>query len=202
MQRYIEQLIEDIHKATWNLKPPHKLWEESGADPDDELELEDISYVEQYIEGETQAIGKITGIEPEQLPPAEKLTTEQRALLTIELEKLLQNYNFILDFPENYPAHLRYSFIRDFWNEEHVPLSFGQSHIEFCGYEEENCPFPGYCDTCKEIAEQMKFDEKSGDNADLDFDVEKLLPSPEDLENFFRREKEDSPEPDDGDVFH
>ena len=52
MQRYIEQLIDDIHKATWDLKPPHPMWEESGADPDNELELEDLSYVEQYLEGD------------------------------------------------------------------------------------------------------------------------------------------------------
>ena len=199
MQRYIEQLIEDIHKSTWNLKPPHKLWEESEADPDDELELEDMSYVEQYIEGEAQAIGKITGIEPEQLPPAEKLTSEQQALLTTELEKLLLNYHFVLDFPESYPAHLRYSFILDFWNEEHVPLSFGENHIEFCDYEEENCPFPGYCNTCKEIAEQMEFDKRHGVKADFDIDLENLLPSPEEIEEFFRG-KEDSPEPDDGDI--
>lgn len=198
MKRYIEQLIEDIHKATWNLKPPHKLWEDSEADPDDELELEDMSYVEQYIEGEKQAIGKITGIEPELLPPAVKLTKEQQALLATELEKLLQNFHFALEFSEKYPAHLRYSFIRKFWEEKHVPLSFGTTHIEFCDYLVENCPFPGYCTTCKEIDDQMKFDEEHGVKTDLDFDLEDILPSPEDLEDFFRRKK-DSPDPGGGD---
>ncbi len=194
MKRYIEQLIEDIHKSTWNLKPPSKLWGESEADPDNERELEDMSYVEKYIYGEQQAIGKITGIEPEQIPPTEILTTEQQSQLAIELEKLLQNYHFVLDFPEKYPAHLRYRFIRDFWNEEHVPLSFGENHIEFCNYEEANCPFPGYCDTCKEIAEQIKFDEIHGVKADLDFDLENLLPSQEELDEFFRRQN-DPPNP-------
>lgn len=33
MKRYIEQLIDDLHKATWKMKPPHEMWEESGADP-------------------------------------------------------------------------------------------------------------------------------------------------------------------------
>ncbi|HKJ42972.1 MAG TPA: hypothetical protein VKA27_12840, partial [Sunxiuqinia sp.] len=136
MQHYISQLIDDIRQAIWNLRPPHELWEESKADPDDELELEDMSFVEQYIEGEKQPIADITGIAPEQLPPPEKLTAEQQGLLASELEKLLQYFHFVLDFPEKFPPHLRYSFILDFWNEEHVPLSFGENHIEFCDYEE------------------------------------------------------------------
>ncbi len=46
MQRYIEQLISDIRSATHNSQPPNEIWMESGANPDNELELEDMSYVE------------------------------------------------------------------------------------------------------------------------------------------------------------
>ncbi len=60
MQNYIEQRIDDIQAVSWNLKSPRKLWKESNADPGTELELEDISYVEQYIEGERQPISQIT----------------------------------------------------------------------------------------------------------------------------------------------
>lgn len=172
MQRYIEQLIEDIHKATWNMKPPHELWEESEADPDDELELEDMSYLEKYIYGDEVPISVITEIHHEQLPPAEKLTQELQALLAVELEKLLQYFHFHLDFPDDYPSHLRYAFIRKFWEEKHVALSFGENHIEFCDYEEEHCPFPGYCNTCKEVAGQMKFDEEQARRASQPDDEE------------------------------
>ena len=127
MQNYIKQLIEDIHNASLNLNPPHKFREVSNADPDDELEFDDISYVEQYIEGEKQSIAEITGIDPEQLPPKEKLTKKQQALLACELEKLLQFFHFALDFPEKFPAHQRYTFIRDFWNEEHVTLIYSNN---------------------------------------------------------------------------
>lgn len=159
MQHYIQQLLEDIRKATWNIKPPRDLWE--YADPDNEVELEDMSYVEKYLYGDEEEISTITGIDSAMLPPAEKLTVEQQSLLTIELENLLQLFHFYLDFPHNYPRHLRYPFIRNIWDEKHVALSFGENHIEFCDYEEDNCPFPGYCTTCKELAEQMKFDEES-----------------------------------------
>lgn len=174
MQRYIEQLIEDIHKASWNTRAPHEIWELSEADPDDEIDTEDLSYVEQCIYGEEIPISEITGIEAITLPPPEKLNDEQQTLLVVELEKLLLNYHFHLDFPTNYPLHLRYPFIRDLWSESHVPLSIGENHIEFCSYEEESCPFPGYCKTCEEVAFEMENGAKCPENNI--FDPDELLP--------------------------
>ncbi len=169
MQNYINQLIEDIRSASWNTRPPHEIWED--ADPEYEVELEDMSYVEKYVYGEKKSVSEITGIDATELPPPEQLTEEQRAVLADELEKLLVNYSFVLDFPEAFPAHFRYPFIRDFWSESHVALSFGTNHIEFCDFDEDNCPFPDYCNTCKEIAEQMKHDAKYN-NPDNNFDID------------------------------
>ncbi len=188
MQRYIEQLIEDLREATWKVRPPHELWEESGADPDDELELEDMSYIEKIMYGEAEPISEITGIDIKQLPQADKLTQQEQSILATELEKLLQYFYFYLDFPENYPAHLRYPFILKIWAEEHVALSFGENHIEFCDMDEEFCPFPGYCNTCNEVAEQMKFDEEQCSKVDFDIDVNNFLPSPEEIENFMKQQ--------------
>lgn len=187
MKRYIEQLIADIHQASWNLKPPHKLWMESGANPTDEVELEDMSFIEEYIEGEQLPIAEITGIAQEQLPPPEKLNKQQQTLLAEKLEKLLEVFHFKLDFPESFPANLRYPFIWDFWSESHVPLSFGENHIEFCDYEEEHCPFPGYCNTCQEVAAEKKNDEQTGASAtDWHFEVDDLLISNEELKEWMR----------------
>ncbi len=158
MKRYIEQLIVDIHQATWQIRPPREIWDH--ADTNSELEIEDMEYVEKYMYGDKEPISSITGIRTELLPVPDKLTQEQQALLAVELEKLLQHFNFYLDFPVNYPSNMRYPFIRSFWEQEEVALSFGENHIEFCSYEEEHCPFPGYCNTCKEIARQMEFDNK------------------------------------------
>ena len=186
MNHYLSQLIDDIRKASWNLRPPHDLWVTSEANPDNELELEDMAYVEQYIYGEEEPIGEITGIDQGLLPFPEELTEQEQALLATELEKLLEVFHFILDFPETFPMHLRYPFIRDFWEESHVVLSFGENHIEFCDYTENYCAFPGYCTSCAEIEAQLKFDEASGksaDNFDLAFD--KLLPTPEEVASLF-----------------
>lgn len=173
MQEYINQLIGDIRAAGWNMRPPNEIW--GNADPEDEVELEDMSYVEKYMYGEEELISEITGIDAIMFPPPEKLTDAQKTLLSVELEKLLLNYSFVLDFPEAYPSHLRYPFIRNFWSESHVPLTFGTNHIEFCDYEEGQCPFAGYCDICKEMEEQMKQDEKNNKNSSFDFDIDDLL---------------------------
>lgn len=174
MEKYIEQLIDDIRKATWNIRPPHEIWEQSGADPSKELELEDISYVEEFVYGKKERISKITGIDAKLLPPVKKLTSAQQARLAIELENLLNYFHFVLEFPENYPADLRYPFIRKIWKKKYVPMSFGDTHIELCSFNEEKCPFPGHCTTCKEIAVEMKCDEGIGDS-DYDPQVDELI---------------------------
>jgi hypothetical protein len=171
MQRYLEQLIQDIRKNTWRLRSPDELWLASEADPDNELELEDLSYVEKYVYGEEIPVSQITGIDPEYLPTPEMLTDDQKALLSAELEKMLEVFHFILDFPADYPMYSRYSFIRNFWNEKHVPLSFGESHIEFCVYDQNSCPFPGYCTICDEVAKQMHYDNNPENQDDYSGDM-------------------------------
>lgn len=160
MEQYLAQLIEDIHKAISNIRPPYKIGELSEANPDDELESEDMSYAEKFPHRTKKSISKITGIDFKRLPPVQNLISGQQALLTTELEKLLQMFHFRLNFPENYPANLRYPFILKFWKEKHVPLSFGDNHIELCDMNEDECPFLGYCTICEEVATQMKFDDK------------------------------------------
>lgn len=172
MDRYIKQLQDDIKNATLKIRPPHEIWED--ANPDDEVELEDISHVEKYYYGKKEPIEQITGIRYESLPPTALLTKQQQAILAVDLEELLKYFHFSLDFPVNFPENLRYEFIRNFWQEEHVPISFGESHIEFCDYDDENCPFPGYCNSCDEFRQEMKRDKdiirkNRNQNSDEDF---------------------------------
>ena len=149
MQRYLTQLIEDLHEIAQRVNPSGNTDEETVHDQ--ESFFKHIEDVENYLHGELVPISKITGILPEQLPPPEKLNENQLAQLAMELEKFLAHFHFALDFPGNYPGHLRYPFIRNFWNEEHSPMQLGTSHIEFCYYDKADCPFPGYCTTCDEF---------------------------------------------------
>jgi len=178
MEDYILQLIEEIRSATWIIRPPHEIWED--IDTEDEIVLEDLSFVEQFTYGTPEKICDVTTIETSKLPPPGKLTDDQKGRLSRELEMLLKHFSFVLDFPEEYPDHLKYPFIRDFWDEEHVPLSFGENHIELCDVEIEYCPFPGYCTFCQEFEEE----EKNGPKyTGPPIDVDKLLDFP-DLSDF------------------
>lgn len=182
MKRYLGQLIEDMRKAAQLIRPPHKLWEESEADPFDEGELEDMSYIEQFVEGEVQPVSVITGIDEDAFPPSDKLTRQQQEQLACEMEKLLDHFHFTLDFPQNYPMYLRYTFFRNFWKEEHVPLSFGTTHIELCDFDENNCPFPGYCNSCEEYRLECEKGEKTSGESVNPFD---LLPTQQQLDEWW-----------------
>jgi hypothetical protein len=179
MERYITQLIDDLHQIT------------SVMNPDDEPEPEDMSYVDDYLYGERYPISQITTIATEQLPPPEKLSPEQQALLAFELEDFLLYFHFCLDFPHDYPFHLRYPFIRNIWEDEHVAMKFGRTHIEFCEYDEEQCPFLEYCHVCDDVKEMDTSMQDSNQIKDENieefglFDEGDDLPYAEDINGFY-----------------
>lgn len=167
MQRYIDQLTEDLHDIIQKINPSVDVQEEPIHD--EEAFFRQIEDIENYLHGKQLPISEITGILPEQLPPAERLNKKQQAQLSVELEKFLAHFHFSLDFPMNYPHNLRYTFIKNFWTEEHSLMQQGTSHIEFCDYDKENCPFEDYCNTCNEFniededTDMSKFDGLSDD---------------------------------------
>lgn len=183
MERYIEQLISDIRATALQVAPSRSTGEHAGTTSNDAENPETIQDIEKYFEGEEEPIASMTGIATEALPPPDKLTLDQQALLASELEDLLLCFNLYLDFPNNYPIHLRYGFICTIWTESHLHLKVGNTHIEFCDYNEENCPFPGYCTICSDWSSMRNFDTthaKSGTNNGLGLDND------DDWEDLFR----------------
>ena len=174
MERYIGQLIEDIRQAASKVPQPGKILKDVDmGNPD---EAEEIFSAKQFINGEPQQLSQITGISKEQLPPPNQLLDTQVTLLLNEMVQLLQKFHFIPEFPEKAPDNLKYKALRDHWNEEHVIVSSGQVHIEFCNYDETQCPFPGYCNICKETEERNLNTE---DKKDINTNNDGLLPTPE-----------------------
>lgn len=171
MQQYIQQLIDDIHNSRTIVKPPSNIW--NYADIGNEGEVEDMAYVEQYIYGTEVPMNEITGIDTQLLPPSHKLNKEQKEKLSTELQALLEYHNFIADFPAKFPLDKHYNFILGLWNDSFVEVSFGKSHIEFCSYDEEFYPFPGYCNICKEVTTQIETDERTSGS---DNDNEIIIP--------------------------
>jgi hypothetical protein len=166
MRLYLRQLIDCIREARTEVTPPNlELWD--SVDVNNEAEVEDISYVEEFIYGTPEPIFVITGILTDLLPLAGTLTNEEKVLLVNELIAVLAHYNFYPDFPEGYPDDKKYSHLRAIWDDEHVQVSFGESHIEMCDFNIEKCPFVGYCNICEEMAKESRRIPETGYDDDL-----------------------------------
>jgi hypothetical protein len=165
MKRYIEQLLEDIRKAA--ASAPH-LHEQKHYLTDEEELDEHFEEIESYVHGENNIpLSSIVGIPANMLPAPSKLSRAQIKLLVKELVRMLNSWNFYPDFPENVPDEMKYRALISVWDSEQTYMRSGQMHIEFCDYDPEKCPFPGYCDACEEIT----FERDRIDNA-VDADID------------------------------
>lgn len=146
MERYILQLIEELQDVAEKERQKSKAY--MLINPDDTF---DPAQIERYVYGDRSLLQDIVGISQEMLPQQEKLLDKQKECLAKELKCFLEAFRFYVDVPVGVPMHLLYHPIRELWMEEHVLMQTGESHIELCNYDFNNCPFPGYCTSCKDI---------------------------------------------------
>lgn len=145
MNRYIEQLVEDIRMAAgW---APHLNEGRIKLSTEEELE-QHFDDIENFLHGELEKLADIVGIPLKMLPAPERINQRQKEILADELTSLLNAWNFYPDFPENLPAEMKYKALLDVWESEQTYMRSGEAHIEFCNYDPANCPFPGYCQNC------------------------------------------------------
>lgn len=190
MERYVSQFIEDLHEVTFKMNPPLGPWGKTEVGENNMPEQEDM-YCDGYELDKRQPISTATGIDTELLPPGLKLSIEQQALLAFELEDFLKYFTIYLNFPAIYPAHLRYSFIRNLWEERYECYVDGKTHIEFCDYSGNNCPFPGYCSICDDYNQMQASNKRLQDTVDENDDMfpfgdeEDNSPYKEDINGFY-----------------
>jgi hypothetical protein len=153
IQKYVEQLAEEIQNAAERKTNQAELNRKTASTSQDFQD--NIAQVEEYINGPMYKLSAIVGIDAALLPADELLSDEQTGLLAPIMEILLNAFNFYPDFPQNngkiVPSRLRYRAMREGWDNEQTIIDFGEIHIEYCSYKEEECPFPGYCTTCSEF---------------------------------------------------
>ncbi len=153
MEKYLQQLVEDLREAARNVPEPDPLW--TFSDADDPEELEEFADIERYLHGPQEKLSAIVGIETIQLPPAERLTDDQLARLYEELKALLLAYHFVPDFPEGLPERLCYTLLRAHWDDEHVYVGSGEIHLDYCVYAIDECVFPPEFCECRRLNEEM-----------------------------------------------
>ena len=154
MDKYIKQLIEDMKLAA-KAAPKSDFSDDTKVVDDEQSFLDHIEQVERYLHGPTEKLGEIVGIPISMLPLEEKLNENQVEVLVDSMEKLLQAYNFHPEYPVGVPARMLYKALCVEWKNEFALMDGGMSHIEFCNELPEECAFPGYCEECKRLSEDV-----------------------------------------------
>jgi len=105
MNRYIEQLIEDLDQVVAN-----QIAIRSHLDILGEIETCECEEESESLE-KTAPLSEIIGFDKCYFPSEEKLTNDQIIVVYTHLLCVLDNYNFYLDFPENVEVRTKYSML-------------------------------------------------------------------------------------------
>lgn len=141
MDRYIEQLIEELANAEAN----------PISDNDLAQSYEDFEKQMQAMEdGQKIKSESLIGISYEELPPVESLNNMQIQKLLIAIFNALSAKGTKISVPGNgVPVEIVYEEIRDMFKEGLYEMP-GWT-IDFCSGWCPCCKFGDYCDSCREI---------------------------------------------------
>lgn len=151
MQKYIDQLIEDIEEIIeWktNYKPQPK--------PSDDMEAE-FAEIERYVSGEGEVVfGEECGLEKIQFPPPARLTLQQMNDVANAMDRLTFAFNLRAALPDVIPIVKAYQTFVGILERKVMIMDFGMVTMEFCDYECQHCPWGlTYC-TCTEFGEEAE----------------------------------------------
>jgi hypothetical protein len=135
MNRYLEQLIEDMDLAVSNQIAIRSHLDILGEGEVCETEQESPS------DAKTFPLSRIIGFEKCYFPPEEKLTDDQVKVVYTHLLCVLDNYNFFLDFPDKVDIRAKYIMLLEALDEDTTYSNAKVTIIEFCDYDYDTCPF-------------------------------------------------------------
>jgi hypothetical protein len=139
MNKYINQLLEDILIATANVAMPYA---------EKEWDIEDwLSEEEEDKTAPVRNLQEWTGISKEMLPPQEMLNDEQIEKVLSALNKMLNAYNCNFVLPIAVPPRIQYAAIRDNYDQEVKVKTWHMGFFELCKRDTEHykCALGSYC---------------------------------------------------------
>lgn len=154
MERYIEQLIEELANAEANPTPETDFGDSYEEFEKTMLEIE---------EGKKIPAKKMLNISYEELPPVEKLSKEHLEKLVPALMNALSAKGTTISIPgDNVPDEIVYREIRELFKEGFCAMPGWV--MDFCTGYCPDCAFVDYCDTSKEIwtDEEMEEERRRG----------------------------------------
>ena len=169
MNRYIEQLLEDIGEITQRRLQENPSYYQgmAGQNQDGEIgfdagknifsdeEMEEepekmFAEMEAWMSGEgARPMFEIFDLKSEQFPPEERMTEKQIEKVNTAIIELWFSFNFTAEYPEKLPSRSVYSLLVKEMHNSSIVVSEGMIHIEFCDNDPSQCPFDAeYC-SCK-----------------------------------------------------
>jgi len=162
MERYIQQLVQDIKEASERPKtvpyietPPH---------------MEDVPDMAELALTGYKSIEEWTGISRESFPSIWHLTGEQAEILNKEIINLLASFNIeIVDIPAGIPREILYDILTDNWDFPVQYLPSSGFDLELCTGVPQTCPYGEFCDCGEEP--DFTHDEPPKNNPDENVDM-------------------------------
>lgn len=139
MQRYIQQLIEDLEQAANN--PPPKPYIEAPPHLAERADIEELALVpfrpiSEWIEIDSICFPEMTQLTAGQCRNINEAIFNVFKALRIEL----------IDLPDDIPPEILYDALTTNWdqNVQYLPLS--GHDLDLCSGYQDTCPYQGYCD--------------------------------------------------------
>ncbi len=138
MERYINQLLEDLEQAA--VHPPAPAYLEApypGAD----------SAATEIARSPYQSLSELTGIPGEAFPPVWDLVPDQMDAVVKAVFKVFETFKIdLVDAPDNLPVEIYYISLTGAWDDPIQYLPDAGFDLELCTGDPQTCPYGEYCD--------------------------------------------------------
>lgn len=141
MQKYIDQLIEDLASIAAN--PPDAPWIEIPPHLEHDSAIAELALVP------FKPISEWTGIDQEAFPLMFDLTTRQCRKLNEAIFRVFASLNLsLVDLPKDIPQDELYDVLSSNWDHPVQYLPSSGMDVELCTSDPQTCPYGDYCDYC------------------------------------------------------
>ena len=139
MQRYIQQLIEDLEQVASNPPTPPYL------EPPPHIESDRV--VVELALTPFKPLYEWTGIEMEAFPGMWLLDAEESNAVNQAIFKVFAAMNIeLIDIPPDIPPEILYSVLTRNWDEQVQYMPIAGFDLELCTYNPDTCPYGEFCD--------------------------------------------------------
>ncbi|MDF9795055.1 hypothetical protein OKW21_000318 [Catalinimonas alkaloidigena] len=138
MQRYFEQLVDDIRESAKN--------KDQNVQFNIPTDLLEVPEEYEHLEVEpAQKASEWFRLSPEMFPPAEKWTERQLLYMCAILRQLYEHYNIIVELPSYLPYDLVYTYLLKAMDVYITCDQESLNDIRFCDGKGYECPFGKHC---------------------------------------------------------